>query len=190
MSPFTGVDFYNLESLLSEEERAVRDTVRAWVDDQLMPVIGELLHRGTLSQRTDSRPGRARRPRCQPAGGVRLCRAQQRGLWADHAGAGARRQRDPLLCLGAGGPGDVSDLSPSAVGGPEASAGCPPMAAGKDIGCFGLTEPDYGSNPAGMITTATETPMAGCSTAPRCGSPTVRRPPSRWSGPRPADWTT
>src|SRR5690242_18941566 len=38
---FTGVDFYGLDSLLSEEERAVRDTVRAWVDDHLMPVIGD-----------------------------------------------------------------------------------------------------------------------------------------------------
>jgi glutaryl-CoA dehydrogenase len=34
----------------------------------------------------------------------------------------------------------------------------PRLAAGKEIGCFGLTEPDYGSNPAGMITTARETP--------------------------------
>ncbi|HEU4761699.1 MAG TPA: acyl-CoA dehydrogenase family protein, partial [Gemmatimonadales bacterium] len=40
-SQFTGVDFLNLDSLLSEEERAVRDTVRAWVDEHLMPVIGE-----------------------------------------------------------------------------------------------------------------------------------------------------
>ena len=32
---FSGVDFYDLDSLLSEEERAVRDTVRAWVDEQL-----------------------------------------------------------------------------------------------------------------------------------------------------------
>jgi len=38
---FTGVDFYNIDGLLSEEERAIRDTVRAWVDDNLMPVIGE-----------------------------------------------------------------------------------------------------------------------------------------------------
>ena len=40
-SQFTGVDFLNIDSLLSEEERAVRDTVRAWVDEHLMPVIGE-----------------------------------------------------------------------------------------------------------------------------------------------------
>jgi hypothetical protein len=39
-SQFTGVDFLNLDSLLSEEERAVRDTVRTWVDENLIPVIG------------------------------------------------------------------------------------------------------------------------------------------------------
>ena len=38
---YTGVDFYDIDSLLSEEERAVRDTVRQWVDDALMPVIGD-----------------------------------------------------------------------------------------------------------------------------------------------------
>src|SRR6266550_1259877 len=38
---FTGVDFYNIDGLLSEEERAIRDTVRDWVDENLMPVIGE-----------------------------------------------------------------------------------------------------------------------------------------------------
>jgi glutaryl-CoA dehydrogenase len=38
-SQFTGVDFLNLDSLLSEEERAVRDTVRTWVDENLIPVI-------------------------------------------------------------------------------------------------------------------------------------------------------
>src|SRR6184192_3240388 len=41
MAKFQGVDFYNVDGLLSEEERAVRDTVRAWVDDNLMPVIAE-----------------------------------------------------------------------------------------------------------------------------------------------------
>src|SRR5216683_2460281 len=40
-SKFRGVDFYQTDALLSEEERAIRDTVRAWVDDNVMPVIGE-----------------------------------------------------------------------------------------------------------------------------------------------------
>ena len=43
---FHGVDFYDIDGLLSEEERAIRDTVRDWVDENLMPVIG-----GDLSQR-------------------------------------------------------------------------------------------------------------------------------------------
>ncbi len=38
---FHGVDFYDADGLLTEEERAVRDTVRAWVDDNVIPVIGE-----------------------------------------------------------------------------------------------------------------------------------------------------
>src|SRR6266566_2073676 len=38
---FTGVDFYNIDGLLIEEERAIRDTVRAWIDENLMPVIGD-----------------------------------------------------------------------------------------------------------------------------------------------------
>src|SRR5688572_712084 len=40
-SQFAGVDFLNFDALLSEEERAVRDTVRTWVDENLIPVIGE-----------------------------------------------------------------------------------------------------------------------------------------------------
>ncbi|TDJ56032.1 MAG: acyl-CoA dehydrogenase, partial [Gemmatimonadetes bacterium] len=40
-STFSGVDFYDFDSLLSEEERAVRDMVRAWVDENLMPIIGQ-----------------------------------------------------------------------------------------------------------------------------------------------------
>jgi alkylation response protein AidB-like acyl-CoA dehydrogenase len=38
---FQGIDFYDIDSLLSEEERAVRDTVRRWVDEAVMPIIGE-----------------------------------------------------------------------------------------------------------------------------------------------------
>ena len=38
---FEGVDFYDVDSLLSEEERMIRDMVRDWVEDRLMPLIGE-----------------------------------------------------------------------------------------------------------------------------------------------------
>ena len=48
MPKFQGVDFYDVDGLLSEEERAVRDTVRAWVDDNLVPIIGEHYLAGTF----------------------------------------------------------------------------------------------------------------------------------------------
>ena len=66
----------------------------------------------------------------------------------------------------------------------------PKLARGEWIGCFGLTEPDFGSpTPAACVTRAKKaTATAGCSTARRCGSPTApdRRPRS-WCGPRTDD---
>lgn len=52
----------------------------------------------------------------------------------------------------------------------------PSMATGEAIGCFGLTEPDHGSDPASMTTRARATVTTGCSPAARCGSPTRRSP--------------
>jgi len=48
-SQFTGVDFLGFDTLLSEEERAVRDTVRTWVDENLIPVIGDAYIEGRLA---------------------------------------------------------------------------------------------------------------------------------------------
>ena len=109
-SQFTGVDFLNFDTLLSEEERAVRDTVRTWVDENLIPVIGEAYIEGQFPEAAHRRHGRAGALRGQPAGGVRLRRAQQRGVRPHHAGAGAGRLGDPVLRLGAGRAGDVPDL--------------------------------------------------------------------------------
>ena len=68
------------------------------------------LRRGEVSQAADPRDGRAGALRRQPARGVRLRRPQQRGLRPHHAGAGAGRLGDPVVRLGAGRAGDVSDL--------------------------------------------------------------------------------
>ena len=38
---FQGTDFYDVDSLLSEEERMIRDTVREWVEERVMPLIGQ-----------------------------------------------------------------------------------------------------------------------------------------------------
>ena len=61
----------------------------------------------------------------------------------------------------------------------------PKLASGEWVGCFGLTEPDHGSDPGSMATRAAAARAAiGCA-APRCGSPTRRSPMSLSSGPRP-----
>ena len=84
-----------------------------------------------------------------------------------------------------------SRCSRSGAGAPRSrsSAWLPAMAAGEAIGCFGLTEPDAGSRPGGDAhARPPRRRRTGCSTAPRCGSPTARSPTSPSSG-RAADET-
>ena len=119
---FAGVDFYDVDSLLSEEERAVRDTVRAWVDEHLMPVIGDAYIEGKFPKQLIPGMAELGLARRQPARGVRLRRTQQRGVRPDHAGAGAGRQRHSLLRVGAGRAGDVPDLRLRLRGAEEALA--------------------------------------------------------------------
>jgi glutaryl-CoA dehydrogenase len=156
MSPFTGVDFYNLESLLSEEERAVRDTVRAWVDDHLMPVIGSCYIEGRFPK--ELIPGLAELgvlgANLPEAYGCAGLNSVAYGLIMQELERGDSGIRSFASVQGA------LVMYPIYAFGSEdqRQRWLPPMAAGKEIGCFGLTEPDFGSNPAGMITTARETP--------------------------------
>ena len=71
----------------------------------------------------------------------------------DHAGAGTRRFRRAQLRLGARRAGHVSHSTLTARRS-RSRSGCRALQSGKAVGCFGLTEPDFGSNPAGMRTTA------------------------------------
>ena len=152
---FEGVDFYQLDTLLSEEERAIRDTVRAWVDQHLMPVIGEcyiegrfpkglipgLAELGVLGANLPEKYG------CAGLNNVAY------GLIMQELERGDSGIRSFASVQGA------LVMYPIHAYGSEAQKQhwLPRLAAGKEIGCFGLTEPDYGSNPAGMITTARET---------------------------------
>ena len=59
MSRFPGVDFMDLDALLTDEERLVRDTVREFVDDEVKPIIEECHRDGAHAARAGARDGRA-----------------------------------------------------------------------------------------------------------------------------------
>jgi glutaryl-CoA dehydrogenase len=152
---FRGVDFYNTDSLLQEEERAVRDTVRSWVDDNLLPIIGEAYVAGHFPKQLI--PGMAE---------LGLFGAN---LPEEYGCAGLNNVAYGLIMQelerGDSGVRSFASVQGALVMYPIFAFGSdeqkkkwlPQMASGKVIGCFGLTEPDYGSNPAGMITVAKET---------------------------------
>src|SRR5436189_1338010 len=153
-SKFSGVDFYDTDSLLQEEERAVRDTVRSWVDEKVIPVIGEHYVEGEFPKHLI--PGMAE---------LGLFGAN---LPEEYGCAGLNNVAYGLIMQelerGDSGVRSFASVQGALVMYPIYAFGSdeqkktwlPQMASGKVIGCFGLTEPDYGSNPAGMITVAKE----------------------------------
>ncbi|HEX7117576.1 MAG TPA: acyl-CoA dehydrogenase family protein [Longimicrobiales bacterium] len=155
MAKFQGVDYYEIDSLLSEEERMVRDTVRDWVDDNLLPVIEEayierrfpkelipqMAELGILGANLPEEYG------CAGLNNVAYGLIMQE-LERGDSGIRSFASVQGALCM-----------YPIYTFGSEEQKRryLPGMARGEIIGCFGLTEPDYGSNPAGMITTARRT---------------------------------
>jgi len=155
-SRFTGVDFYALDTLLSEEERAVRDTVRAWVDENLMPVIGEHYIEGKFPKHLI--------PQMAELGFYGANLPEEYGCAGlNNVAYGLIMQE---LERGDSGIRSFASVQGGLVMYPIYAFGSeeqkrhwlPRLASGQEIGCFGLTEPDFGSNPGGMITTARETP--------------------------------
>ncbi len=152
--PFEGVDFYDTDSLLQEEERAVRDTVRRWVDDEVLPIIAEHYLEGTFPMHLV--------PAMAELGlfGANLP-AEYECAELNNVAYGLIMQE---LERGDSGIRSFASVQGALVMYPVYTFGSehqrkewlPKMARGEVIGCFGLTEPDYGSNPAGMITTARE----------------------------------
>jgi len=155
MSRFHGVDFYDVDSLLSEEERAVRDTVREWVDDNVTPVIGEHYLEGKFPKHLVPHMAElglfgANLPEAYGCAGLNNVAY---GLIMQELERGDSGVRSFASVQG----GLV--MYPIHVFGSEdqKQQWLPRMASGQVIGCFGLTEPDYGSNPGAMTTTARET---------------------------------
>ncbi|HEY5062582.1 MAG TPA: acyl-CoA dehydrogenase family protein [Gemmatimonadaceae bacterium] len=148
------LDFYNIDSLLTEEERAVRDSVRRFVDERVLPIIGTCY--------VDGRFPKELVPEMASLGmfGANLpeefgCAGLNNvayGLIMQELERGDSGVRSFASVQGA-----LAMYPIYAFGSDEQKRRLlPAMAKGELIGCFGLTEPDYGSNPSGMITMATE----------------------------------
>ena len=149
---FQGIDYFDVDSLLGEEERAVRDTVRQWVDDRLMPIIGEryverrfplelvpeMAELGLFGANLPEEYG------CAGLNNVAY------GLIMQELERGDSGVRSFCSVQGA-----LVMYPIHEFGSEEQRRGwLPKLAKGEAIGCFGLTEPDFGSNPAGMRTRA------------------------------------
>ena len=152
MARFIGVDFYDVDSLLSEEERQIRDHVRDWVEDRYLPlvekayeeaffpreVIPEVAEMGLLGATLPEKYG------CAGVNPTAYGLAMQE---LERGDSGLRSFASVQGSLA---------MYPIYAYGSEAQRmkWLPKMAKGERIGCFGLTEPDFGSDPAGMITRA------------------------------------
>ncbi|MGW7132096.1 acyl-CoA dehydrogenase family protein [Streptomyces bobili] len=153
LPPFDPSDPLGIDDLLSEEDLAVRDTVRGWAGDRVLPYVAEWYEKGELPQL---------RELARELGGIGALGMSLTGYGC--AGASAVQYGLACLELEAADSGIRSLVSVQGslamyaihrFGSEEQKqTWLPRMAAGEVIGCFGLTEPDHGSDPAGMRTRA------------------------------------
>ena len=150
------LDFFDIDSALSEEERAVRDSVRRFVDDRVLPIIGDASVQGRFPRELIPELGElgvfgANLPEEYGCAGLNNV---QYGLIMQELERGDSGVRSFASVQGA-----LAMYPIYAFGSEDQKRRyLPKMATGEIIGCFGLTEPDYGSNPSGMITMAREQP--------------------------------
>lgn len=152
MAKFIGVDYFNIDSLLSEEELLIRDTVREFVSREVIPIIEEYNRNAKFP--TQLVPKMAEMGLFGPT------------LPSAYGCAGLNNVAYGLIMQelerGDSGVRSFASVQSALVMYPIFSFGSeeqkntwlPLLASGNKIGCFGLTEPDFGSNPRGLITKA------------------------------------
>ncbi|MSR46835.1 MAG: acyl-CoA dehydrogenase [Planctomycetes bacterium] len=151
MRKFEGVDFYLLDELLSEDERMIRDTTRQWVSENVVPVIAEHCRAGTFPRQLISAMGELGVFGANLSGyGCAGLNPVAYGLIMQELERGDSGVRSCASVQGS------LVMYPIHAYGSEAQKQrwLPAMAKGEAIGCFGLTEPDHGSDPGGMETRA------------------------------------
>jgi glutaryl-CoA dehydrogenase len=148
---FRGVDFIEFDSLLSDDERLVRDTARKFIEDNLVPIIEQC-----------NREGRFPRELVKPMADLGFFGASLKGYGC----AGMSNVEYGLVMqeLERGDSGVRSFVSVQSAlcmypiyefgSDEQKEKWLPPMQRGEKLGCFGLTEPQFGSNPGGMLTRA------------------------------------
>jgi glutaryl-CoA dehydrogenase len=145
------LDFLAIDGLLDDEERAIRDTVRAFVREQVLPEVGDWFEQGILPRELIAELGKLGLFGMHLDGyGLPGASAVSYGLTCLELEAGDSGVRSAVSVQGS-----LAMFSIWKWGSEEQKQRwLPPMHTGEAIGCFGLTEPDAGSDPASMRTTA------------------------------------
>src|SRR5437773_6125641 len=148
---FRGVDFIQYDSLLTDEERLVRETTRQFIEDNLIPIIEEC-----------NRAGRFPRELVKPMADLGFFGASLKGYGCAGMGNVEYGLMTQELERGDSGVRSFVSVQSGLVMYPiwefgsdeQKETWLPAMQKGEKLGCFGLTEPDFGSNPGGMRTRA------------------------------------
>ncbi len=151
MEQFRGVDYYGIDELLTEEQRMTRDAVRDWVEGKFLPIVGQHHRDGTFPVELS-----------KDLGEMGVFGATLKGYGCaelDNVAYGLIMQE---LERGDSGLRSFASVQSGLVMYPIYSYGSdaqkerwlPRLQAGQALGCFGLTEPDHGSDPGGMRTRA------------------------------------
>ncbi len=145
------LDFLAIDALLDDEERAIRDTVRAFVREQVLPDVGDWFEQGILPRELISELGKLGLFGMHLDGyGLPGASAVAYGLTCLELEAGDSGVRSAVSVQGS-----LAMFSIWRWGSEEQKQRwLPPMHTGEAIGCFGLTEPDAGSDPGSMRTHA------------------------------------
>jgi len=152
MPRFTGVDFYEIDSLLQEDEIQIRDHVRDWVEERYLPLIEDAYEKAHFPTEVI--------PEVAQMGLLGATLPEQYGCAGVSATAYGLAMQE--LERGDSGLRSFASVQGSLVMYPIFAYGSeeqrvkylPKLAKGELIGCFGLTEPDFGSDPGGMLTRA------------------------------------